>query len=479
MKILSKDLYGIKVNYAHPKKKLLRDFFFILGNGGGIITKKQLFTVLLITSIFLSGIATASAATAGTVQTQNNNSNIINVSVNNQSENVNNVYTSTKTQINVDNSKTEETKLSDSSKNGNSNTTVTSPETNNQVKTENPATDNKPVSDESTDKPATVYNSPQQLAAAGEVNPAFTLDQIKDAAARVKAYIETNKRLPNYVTMGSYQVLMPDFLKLLSAGLLQINSGTTTPVPLKTVGTPAQPSESLTIGNIYKTDYLDLAKRVNAFIDTYNVLPNYANTVLGKIRYENLIYTFSKIVNFQKVNNYMPNYVSVKPWTSIATSIITQARTVYLTSDYINGYTADMNRLNAIANALRAMGLTVINYGIGPNTHYSVLQSSGVPANALIVDIYGGADAGLIYEMGTSYYKKLVASKKVFCVWMPPAVDITGLTWLPRAHDDNYSPSWFTGLANPAQYLLNNGYHYIYSGDLNAIISAIYKDATS
>jgi hypothetical protein len=81
--------------------------------------------------------------------------------------------------------------------------------------------------------------------------------------------------------------------------------------------------------------------------------------------------------------------------------------------------------------------------------------------------------------MGLSYYKKLVASKKVFSVWIPPATDITGLAWLPRSHDDTFSPSSFTGLAHPDQYLLSNGYHYIYSGDLNAIISSIYKEATT
>jgi hypothetical protein len=159
--------------------------------------------------------------------------------------------------------------------------------------------------------------------------------------------------------------------------------------------------------------------------------------------------------------------------------VITQARAVYLTSDNINSYNSDMNRLNTIASVLRSRGLNVTIFGIGPNTHYSVLQSSNVSANALVVDIYGGADAGLIYEMGTNYYKSLLGIKKVFCVWMPPAVNITGLEWLPRAHDDNYSPPSFTGLAYPDQYLINNGYSYIYSQDLNDIISAIYEQATS
>ena len=341
----------------------------------------------------------------------------------------------------------------------------------------------KSTNNSQTQQNSSVSSSKQQ-AAAGETkttvnSTSFTVSQITDAATRVKAYIETNHVLPNYVTIGTTQVKMPDFLRLLTAGLLQINNGTTTSITLKTVGTPAQPSENITSGNITKANYLDLAKRVKAFIDANGVAPNYATSSLGKLRYESLIYTYSKILNYYQTNKALPTYVSVKAWSTV-TSVVSQARPVYITSDYINGATTDMNRINAIVNGLRALGINAYNAGLGANTHYSVLQNTSVPANALIVDVYGGADAGVIYEMGQSYYKKLVGTRKVFCVWMAPSsVNITGLAWLPRAHDDNYSPASFTGLAHPDQYLTNNGYNYIYSGDLNAVIAAIYKQATT
>jgi len=53
-------------------------------------------------------------------------------------------------------------------------------------------------------------------------------------------------------------------------------------------------------------------------------------------------------------------------------------------------------------NGLRSIGINAYNMGLGPNTHITALQSNKVPNNALVVDIYGGADAGLIYEMGSS-----------------------------------------------------------------------------
>ncbi len=410
-----------------------------MGIGGGIITRKLLFAVLLISSLLLVSISNASASEIGTAEMQSVNNSTVQEKVNTQA------------------GTNESAKIQDTVVNNITNVTK-----------------------------STSIGTQEQNAAAGEVKTAtvtstsFTISQINDAAAKVKAYIETNHCLPNYVTIGTVQVKMPDFLKLLTADLLQINSKITTPINLKNVGASTQPCESITSGNICKADYLDLAKRVNAFVDANGVVPNYATSTLGKLRPESLIYMYSKILNYYKTNNVLPNYVTVNAWSTVTKSVITQARTVYITSDNINGVTTDINRINAIINGLKALGITAINAGLGTNTHYSVLQNSSVPANALIVDIYGGADAGVIYEMGQSYYKKLVGTRKVFCVWMAPwSVDITGLAWLPRAHDDNYSPSSFTGLAHPDQYLKNNGYDYIYSGDLNAIITAIYKQATT
>jgi hypothetical protein len=436
-----------------------------------------LFAVLLISSLSLAGITGASAADIGDAQTQTDNSSTVQEKANTHVDVINNTNGSTKIQNNPGNS-LKANQTADA-------TSKISTEAIVQTKTNStkPAGSSQAQSvGASANKTQTICESAQKPeAAAGETKniTSFNVSQINDAASRVKAYIETNHKLPNYVTIGSIQVQMPDFLKLLTASLLEVNYGTSTPVALETVNTPAKPSESIKSGSITKANYLDLAKRVNAFIDANGVLPNYATSTLGKLRYESMIYMFSKVLDFQNTNSRLPGYVTVNAWSTISKTVLTQARAVYITSDNINGVTTDTNRINAIVKALKAMGLNVVNWGLGPSTHINVLKDSKVPANALVVDIYGGACAGTIYEMGQSYYKKLVGSKKVFNVWMPPATDITGLAWLPRSHDDNFSPASFKGLANPDQYLLKNGYDYIYSGNLDAIIAAIYEEATT
>ncbi|MEN6293375.1 MAG: pseudomurein-binding repeat-containing protein, partial [Methanobacterium sp.] len=150
--------------------------------------------------------------------------------------------------------------------------------------------------------------------------PSFNTSDIQSAAAKVKAYIETNHKLPNYVTIGTTQVTMPAFLKLMVKGLLQINSKITTPITLKTVNNPQNSTGSFTKGNINKTSYMDIAQRINSFIDSNGLAPNYATTGLGKVQYEQLVYMFSKILNYYNTNKALPSYVSMDPSVKVSPS---------------------------------------------------------------------------------------------------------------------------------------------------------------
>ncbi|MDD1774589.1 MAG: transglutaminase domain-containing protein [Methanobacterium sp.] len=144
----------------------------------------------------------------------------------------------------------------------------------------------------------------------------FTSSQINDAASRVKTFIDNNNRLPSYVTISSVQVSMPQFLQLLTSNLININNGLTTSVTLKSVAYPSNPTENITSGKIYKSGYLSMAKTILSSIDKNGYAPNYMNTSLGKIRYESLIYLYSKILSYQKTNNQLPSYLTVSAWSS-------------------------------------------------------------------------------------------------------------------------------------------------------------------
>lgn len=144
----------------------------------------------------------------------------------------------------------------------------------------------------------------------------FTISQINTAASNVKNFVETNNRLPNFVTINNQQITMPQFLLLICEGTVNLNTGSTSSITLKSVNEATNPSETVKSGSLTKTEYVKIAGNLKTFITSNGRLPNYASSSLGTIRYETLIYTYSKILSFYGTNNRLPNTVSVTPWTT-------------------------------------------------------------------------------------------------------------------------------------------------------------------
>ena len=134
----------------------------------------------------------------------------------------------------------------------------------------------------------------------------YTVADIKNAATKVKAYIVKYNCLPKYVQMGTRQVTMPEFLRLLTAGLLKVNSGSSGTIAIKSVLPPVKPLSDLKNGNIYKSEYIVMAGKIVSFIDTNGIAPNYATSTLGKIQYESLVYMYLGILGMTALITSLP-----------------------------------------------------------------------------------------------------------------------------------------------------------------------------
>ncbi len=143
----------------------------------------------------------------------------------------------------------------------------------------------------------------------------FTSAQILDAAARVKAYVDANHGLPGYVTIGSTNVSMAQFLQMMSVDVLQINNGSNAPIVLPNVKAPTNPSDNVGTGNIYTTEYLSLAQQLKNIAGV--TAPNYISSSQGNIQFDSAVYMYSRILNYYKNNNALPNYAAISPWTTI------------------------------------------------------------------------------------------------------------------------------------------------------------------
>ncbi|MGB7969962.1 MAG: transglutaminase domain-containing protein [Methanobacterium sp.] len=159
--------------------------------------------------------------------------------------------------------------------------------------------------------------SNQNYAAAGTVKTTtpvtFTIKNINTVATKLAIYIKANHKLPNYILVSGKNITLSQFLYILTVDIIKVNSNSKTAITLKNVKTPVlSVTETFTNGNIQKTEYITLAKNVYNYINSYGTAPIIAKSSRGLIRYESLIYSFSKILGYYNTNNRLPAYVSIQ-----------------------------------------------------------------------------------------------------------------------------------------------------------------------
>lgn len=151
-------------------------------------------------------------------------------------------------------------------------------------------------------------------AAASSNTTSFTNSQIAQSAGHVKSSIETNYGLPTKVTVGNKNVTTSQFLYLLTTATSNINNGKKGSVYLRNVSNPNNPTETFKGGTITKATYISMASSVNSYISKYGKAPNYVTTSSGTIKYQSMVYMFSKVMNYYKNNNRLPSSVSMQSW---------------------------------------------------------------------------------------------------------------------------------------------------------------------
>lgn len=176
----------------------------------------------------------------------------------------------------------------------------------------------KTVKNSSTTSKSSV-SSLHHNAAAGTVKKAsaprlsFSISSVANAASRVKKFIEANHKLPSCVTVSKKMVNMPQFLQLLSNGIIKAKSGSKTPILLSIVSKPKPGVETVKRGSLSTLQYVSVARSVKSFVDKTHRVPSYAKSARGKFLYGTLIYTFSKVMSFYGANKRLPHYVSIVP----------------------------------------------------------------------------------------------------------------------------------------------------------------------
>ena len=104
-------------------------------------------------------------------------------------------------------------------------------------------------------------------------------------------------------------------LRLFSATVSNINRGKAANMPLMTIDTPKNiVTETLTAGEFTKSSYTTIATRIANTIYDKNAIPAYITTELGSMSYCNMIYMFSRILEYYLTYGFLPETINVQTW---------------------------------------------------------------------------------------------------------------------------------------------------------------------
>lgn len=142
----------------------------------------------------------------------------------------------------------------------------------------------------------------------------YSVNQIGQSSGNVKNYVETQNGLPNKVSIGNKNVTTAQFLYLMTSATTNLAKNNKSSIYLKNVSNPTNPVETFKGGTITKATYLSMASSVNSYIAKYGKAPNYVTTAQGTIKYQSMVYMYSKIMKYYKDNNRLPTSVTLKSW---------------------------------------------------------------------------------------------------------------------------------------------------------------------
>ena len=184
----------------------------------------------------------------------------------------------------------------------------------------------------------------------GEVGDNISIDAILAAAKVLKAHIQANNALPDYVIVNDEQYTLSQFLYLMSKAIGNINDGNLGNITVVGASSPGTPNGDKISTNINKTEYLDVASRVSQYIISNGQAPNYASSSAGKISYADLLDAFSRILAYYADNSKtLPNFVLINNTGGSGASALVADKA----KELVNGINSTRDKADALFKFVR------------------------------------------------------------------------------------------------------------------------------
>ncbi len=181
----------------------------------------------------------------------------------------------------------------------------------------------------------------------------FTIDQIVEASRKVAAYYKANGTIPTKVTILNKNITMAQYLYYASRAITQIKEGKTSAIAIVNgLSEPGNPSGDSIYSNLTQKGYVDSANRTYRWILENKQGPNFSTTTVGKVPYESLIDTFSRVLVSYGDNKKLPASILVDTGDSSGRSAITSSIKA-LALSLTDGLTSDYNKAKVLFNWVR------------------------------------------------------------------------------------------------------------------------------
>lgn len=235
----------------------------------------------------------------------------------------------------------------------------------------------------------------------------FSLAEIEKAAANVKTYVNNNKKLPNTVTVGSRSLKISEFSYLASKAIQNINGNNRNDITLLSGLSNCGLSAHSLKSTVYKAQYMDVNKRVLAYMESnkvpagYAYVKNTANKVIGNADFNLYTFAFAKILAFDRTDKYLPNYCAFES-SDLANAIPKTATSLKLDSaTIIRGDSYKVTLVDSSGNKLANQKVTITI----PGKSYSITTNSNGIAS-LALNLIGGMYSISSSFAGSNTYKE-------------------------------------------------------------------------
>ena len=139
----------------------------------------------------------------------------------------------------------------------------------------------------------------------------YTFDQIAKSASNLREFVELKGYVPSTISVNGIKINMTTFAYLMAKSVENINNGKKLDVDVIAINSSYANGSCLSFNAaLNKSDYLALANKLINFSINENKLPNTISTSEGLVSPDLYIFGLSKALDFYRINNRLPNYVT-------------------------------------------------------------------------------------------------------------------------------------------------------------------------